>query len=82
MAREDMISPETQKASIEEYARRSGRRIIDWVEDLDRTGRNFTRKITGAIDRVADGQAEEIVVWKYSRFGRTRPVNAEYLDRL
>jgi site-specific DNA recombinase len=72
MMREEAISPETQRASIEAYAARNGRKIIDWVSDLDKTGRNFRRKITAAIARVKAGEADEIVVWKFSRFGRTR----------
>jgi len=80
--REEAISPETQKAAIEGCASRTGRRIIDWIVDLDKSGRNFNRRITKAIDRVADGEAEEILVWKYSRFGRDRRGNAIYLAKL
>lgn len=82
MMREEAISPQTQMAAIESWASRNGRKIIDWVEDLDKTGRNFKRKVTGAIDRVRAGEAEEIAVWKFSRFGRSRTKNAEYLALL
>lgn len=72
LAREEMISPELQRESIQRWAKRTGHRIIDWVEDLDKTGRNFRRKIMGVIERVEAGEARVIAVWKYSRFGRNR----------
>lgn len=72
MAREEMISPELQRESITKWAQRTGHRIVDWVEDLDMTGRNFKRKIMSAIERLERGEARVIAVWKYSRFGRNR----------
>ncbi|WP_051966495.1 recombinase family protein [Kitasatospora mediocidica] len=72
MAREEMISPELQRAAIAQWAARTGHQIIDWVQDLDATGRNFKRKIMRAIERVEASEAQAIAVWKYSRFGRTR----------
>jgi len=68
--KEEKISPELQRTAIEAWARRTGRRVVDWIEDLDYTGRNFKRKIMGAIQRVEDGEVHGIVVWKFSRFGR------------
>lgn len=72
MAREEMISPELQRAAIESWAARTNHRIVEWVEDLDKTGRNFKRKIMRAIERVEAGTVKRIAVWKYSRFGRNR----------
>ncbi|MDT0381369.1 recombinase family protein [Streptomyces sp. DSM 42041] len=80
--REEKISPELQRASVEGWARRSGRVIVDWVEDLDATGTNFRRKIINAIERVERGEVREIVVWKYSRFGRDRHGVALNLARI
>ncbi|MEU5136731.1 recombinase family protein [Streptomyces californicus] len=68
--REEKISPELQQSAIESWAARTGRRIIDWIIDLDATGRNFKRKIMGGIQRVEDREAVGIGVWKFSRFGR------------
>lgn len=86
-AREDMISPEVQADAIDRYARAGGRRIVQWVADLDLSGREFgTRKIVSIIEaiesRTAPEQAREIGVWKFSRFGRNRALNALYLGRL
>lgn len=73
MMREDGVSPEIQKAAVSEWAARRSRVIVDWVEDLDLTGREFAkRKIAAMIERVSRGEAREIAVWKYSRFGQAR----------
>jgi DNA invertase Pin-like site-specific DNA recombinase len=73
LAREEMISPELQREAIEKWAARTGHRILpEWVVDLDKTGRNFKRRIMQAIERVERGEAKVIAVWKYSRFGRNR----------
>lgn len=71
LAREEMISPEIQRAAIADWARRTGRRVIDWVQDLDKTGRNFRRNVMGAIERIEAREAREIVVYRYDRWGRS-----------
>ncbi|WP_405508860.1 recombinase family protein [Streptomyces cyaneofuscatus] len=81
--KEEKISPELQRAAIETWAKRTGRRIVGWIEDLDQTGRNFKRKIMKGITAVERGEAKGIAVWKYSRFGRTRdgvPINLKRLE--
>lgn len=82
MMKEEAISPKTQRAAIGEIPSRKNVVIVDWVEDLDVTGRTFKRKITTLIDRVRDGEADGIAVWKYSRFGRQRKGNALYISEL
>jgi DNA invertase Pin-like site-specific DNA recombinase len=70
--REEAISPEIQQAAIEAWAARTRRRILKpYVTDLDMTGRNFKRKVMGAIEAVERGEARGIAVWRFSRFGRT-----------
>jgi len=84
MAREEMISPELQKSAIAEWAKRTNHRIDDWIEDLDKTGRNFKRRIMEAIERVERQEVRVIAVWKYSRFGRSRtgvPVNLARVEK-
>lgn len=68
--REQKISPEIQRGVIEAWADRTGRHIVDWVVELDVSGRHFRRKIMGLIERVEAGEARGIAVWKFSRFGR------------
>ncbi|MFD7994507.1 recombinase family protein [Streptomyces mexicanus] len=81
--KEEKISPELQETALRAWAKRTGRRLIEpLIMDLDVTGRNFKRKIMGAIRRVEDGEARGIVVWKYSRFGRSRDGVAVNLKRL
>ncbi|MFJ6215124.1 recombinase family protein [Streptomyces sp. NPDC092296] len=82
---EEKISDELQRAAIAESTRRKGRHVVSWVTDLDATGRNFRRKIMGAIQAIETGECEgakEIWVWKFSRFGRTRHGVAINLARI
>lgn len=81
-AREEMISPELQRLSIQQWAKRSNRQIVDWVQDLDASGRTWNRNIMSVITRVERKEAREVAVWKYSRFGRDRTGNAVNLGRL
>ncbi|MFH9430275.1 recombinase family protein [Streptomyces sp. NPDC017615] len=80
--KEEKISPELQREAISGWAKRTGRRIIGWVEDLDVSGRHFRRKITGCVERCEAGEARGVAVWRYSRFGRDRTGNALWLARL
>lgn len=80
--REEKISPEIQRAAIEQWAARTRRRIIAWIEDLDASGRNFKRRIMQGIEAVEQGRARGIAVWKFSRFGRTDVGIAINLERL
>ncbi|TDD53010.1 recombinase family protein [Nonomuraea terrae] len=82
MMLEEKISPDIQRTAITELARRRGYRIIEWVEDLDVSGRTFQRKIMKVIADVEDGTAKAILVWKYSRFGRNRTGNQLNLARV
>lgn len=83
MAREEMISPEIQRQAIADYCARRGYILDDVIEDLDATGRNFTRKgVQQAIERVENAGVAVIVVWKFSRFGRSRKGWAVNLDRV
>ncbi|MFI0736446.1 recombinase family protein [Streptomyces sp. NPDC021225] len=81
--KEEQISPELQESAIRAWAARTGRRLLEpLIIDLDATGRNFKRKIMGAIERVERGEARGIAVWRYSRFGRSRTGNVTNLARL
>ncbi|GGO62935.1 recombinase family protein [Nonomuraea cavernae] len=82
MMLEEKISPDIQRTAIKELARRRGFRIIEWVEDLDVSGRTFQRKIMKVISDVEEGTSKAILVWKYSRFGRNRTGNQLNLARV
>ena len=82
--REEKISPELQVAAIEAHCRRRGYVLVGVHQDLDATGRNFARaEVQRTVERIEAGEAELIVVWKVSRFGRNRRdwyVNADRVE--
>jgi site-specific DNA recombinase len=87
MAREEMISPQLQRAAIERAAEADKIVIPDdrWVEELDESGRGFGRKGVQTILRWArEGSIARVYVWKYSRFGRSArlvAVNVEQMEK-
>lgn len=82
-AREEMISPELQTTAISDYCERSKCVLIDVTQDLDATGRNFARSgIQRVIERVEAGEANLVIVWKWSRFGRNVRDCLVNIDRL
>lgn len=71
LEREEMYSPEQQLFACEQFAKAEGIDIIDVVQDLDESGRNFAkRKIAQIIERVENDEAQVVIVWKWNRFGR------------
>lgn len=82
-AREDMISPDLQERAIRDYCDRAGYRLVDVAADLDQSGRSFARaEVQRVIERIEAREAEVVVVWKVSRFGRTRRDWYIHADRL
>lgn len=70
-AREEMISPDLQRSAITRWAAENGRVIVAWLEDLDASGRNFVkRNVLQGIAMIEAGTAEEILVYRYDRWGR------------
>ncbi|WP_167305953.1 recombinase family protein [Nocardioides euryhalodurans] len=65
-----MESPEIQRRVNREWAARLGHTLVTEVTDPDATGRNFNRDVQRAIEMVETGQADGILVYKFSRFGR------------
>ncbi|MEU3096893.1 recombinase family protein [Streptomyces sp. NPDC006967] len=79
---EEKISPDIQRASIKAWADRNSAEVVEWIEDLDVSGRKTKRRIADALKWVEDRRARGIAVWRYSRFGRSRHGNAVNLARL
>ncbi|MEU8805013.1 recombinase family protein [Streptomyces anthocyanicus] len=79
---EEKISPDIQRSAIKAWADRGNANIVEWIEDLDVSGRKMKRKISDALKMVEDRTARGIAVWRYSRFGRSRHGNAVNLARL
>lgn len=68
-----MISPEVQEEAIRTAcSRKAGYAVVRVISDLDKTGRNFARAgVREAIRMVEAGEADAVMVWRWSRFGRT-----------
>jgi site-specific DNA recombinase len=68
---DDLISPEVQLDTIKKWAEREQVRLLPHVTDLDKSGREaMKRQIGSTIERVRNGEAQGIAVWKVSRWGR------------
>lgn len=69
---ETLISDDIQEDVCRKWAEREGLTVVgEPVSDLDKTGREITkRQIQHSIERVRRGEADGIVVWKVSRWGR------------
>ena len=67
-----LISDEIQEDVCSKWAEREGLTIVgEPITDLNKTGREMTkRQIKSSIERVRRGEADGIVVWKISRWGR------------
>lgn len=84
--RDEMSSPEIQRHAIESYAGSNRITIIDWVEGIDESGSraksSWWPRLFATIDRVEAGEANTIIMWKFSRTGRHRLKWAIALDRM
>lgn len=80
---DDMMSPDLQIAAIRAWCDRHGAQLVQVVEDLDKSGRSWRpRRIGQLVDTVAAGELDAIVVWKWSRFARSRVDWAVHVDRV
>lgn len=78
---DDLISPEIQEYSIETLADREGLTIVAWLYDLDKSGRNFTkRRVVETAQGVRDGLWKIVALWKWSRWGRNMKQSLVYLS--
>lgn len=69
--RDDMTSPEIQRASIDAYCKHVGHTVVEYIEDIDRTGRLWKRRqIEHAVQRIEKREVDVIVVWRISRVSR------------
>jgi len=68
------ISTEIQTEYIEAAAARDGIRIVDWVDDMNISGRReqfLRRKVLPTIERIRNGEADCVMVYNVSRWGRS-----------
>lgn len=81
--REDMISPDLQDHAVAEYCARMGYRIVERLVDLDLSGRFWARRqVEHAVELIETGQADVLVVWRWSRVSRSRLDWALAVDRI
>jgi DNA invertase Pin-like site-specific DNA recombinase len=82
-AGESFIAPEVQRSIIEATAKANGIRIVEWVEDLDQSGRKYERPgFQGMLEAIEAGRAECAVVAKLTRFARSVLDTHRALNRL
>lgn len=80
---DDLISPELQQRTMDDYAGRRDFDVIDQVVDLDESGRSFERrKVNQIIERIERGEADGVLLWKWSRWGRNLHKSLTYLVRV
>ena len=81
--REDMISPAVQEMQCRRAAEQQGLVVVQVVADLDHSGRDFVRRqVAWMIDGVRHGQADGVLVWKCSRWGRNFTESLQNLKAL
>lgn len=67
--REEMISPELQAHEQDTYAGRHGIRIVERVEDLDLSGREFARRsVDYIVEGIKEGRWNTVLLRKWSRW--------------
>src|SRR6185437_8859213 len=82
-AHDDMVSPDIQRAANQRWAESCGYQIVKEIPDLDLTGRFWKRRrAEEAVGLVEAGEADVILVWKWSRLARNRLDWALALDRV
>ena len=68
---DDFHSPDVQLAAIRRTTAPAGLREVDVIEDIDRTGRHFSRAGIDRIRRLAEArQIDAVAVYDVSRLGR------------
>ncbi|MFG3602745.1 recombinase family protein [Micromonospora chersina] len=80
---EYLISPEIQKHSIQTLAGREDLVVVAWIYDKDKSGRYFTkRRVKDVAQGVRDRQWKNVLLWKWSRWGRNMKESLVYLSHV
>jgi DNA invertase Pin-like site-specific DNA recombinase len=82
--KDEGYSPEQQLWACQQYAKAHNIELVgEPVQDIDLSGRDFSkRKITNIIERIRRGEADVVIVWQWSRFGRNNQLSQAYLAEL
>lgn len=85
-SRDDLVSPEIQRAAIEDHCARRGYALGRWVEGIDESGSQRRSKWWARLDEcvglVEAGDADVLVVWRFDRTSRNRLRWATAIDRV
>lgn len=80
--RDESVSLELQETAGRDHCARHGYVVVDVIKDPGRSGRTFhRRRVIEALERIERGEAERIVLWKWSRLSRSRRDWAIAVDR-
>ena len=81
VSRDDSVSLELQETAGRDYCRRMGYHVVIVESDPGISGRTWKRPaVQRVVQMVQDGQADIVVLWKWSRLSRSRRDWAVALD--
>lgn len=82
VAREDSISHEIQENACRAYAKSKGYDVVRVETDPGISGLNLTKRkaLARSLDSVNKGEAQRIIVWRWSRLSRSRAHQAKLLS--
>ena len=84
VAREDSISLELQEKACRDHARTRGYTVVDVIADPGVSGLQFSRRpgIQRVLKAVEAGEAETVLVWRWSRLSRRRQDQVVIMTRI
>lgn len=81
--RQFLISPEIQLRSMEDWAARRKRRLLEPACDINKSGRTFRkRSVDRILEEIKEGQYREVVLWKWSRWARNTKESLVYNEKV
>lgn len=84
IAKDDSISIEMQETACRDYCERMGYTVVAVRADPGVSGRSWSKRpdVQSAMDAIEHGDADVIVLWKWSRLSRSRKDWALAIDRV
>lgn len=68
---DDLLSPELQRHSITQLAAHEGITIVEEFQDLNKSGRDFSKRhVAEIIEGIRARRWKYVILWKWSRWGR------------
>jgi DNA invertase Pin-like site-specific DNA recombinase len=84
--KDEGVSPELQRTAISDHCARRGFTITRWIEGIDESGSRrrspWWARLDQAVELVEAGDADVLVVWRFSRTARQRLRWAVAIDRV